>query len=432
MSFEGDALTVLLARLRETCDISDITENECVFDHLAGGGASKPARVTPSDIRPSAQREVEILRRSLDSSEALRIRMQQTIDEMTRRLQKADDDNKTLKISLKKTGDEYNTVKISLNNANTLAIRFQRSCEESMKNMKDLSERLEERDKLLTDMTVNIDNALKKNKDLEGRLQEETDRVQEFEKLLEKAEDRLTNFQENLPKVGDETEWAAALQRLLKSKDDVLKTEEENLNLLMSLKRAQELLLTSSTFIKEIRDMVASRIGEVQRDGDTKDIFSGKKDLLVERFQELNDNLVQSNILEYAIYDGFVEAFNVAIQELCTPNFLIRMGERRLYREYTKKDNISDSVLTKAFNGFMNAISIFHTIDPSTRPKMRFLKDFDRQVYRESDNIMLIFQGIAQRRTLSVNKIPGYGVIVFWELTSEERARIERKKLYVG
>jgi hypothetical protein len=301
-----------------------------------------------------------------------------------------------------------------------------------MKNMKDLSERLEERDKLLTDMTVNIDNALKKNKDLEGRLQEETDRVQEFEKLLEKAEDRLTNFQENLPKVGDETEWAAALQRLLKSKDDVLKTEEENLNLLMSLKRAQELLLTSSTFIKEIRDMVASRIGEVQRDGDTKDIFSGKKDLLVERFQELNDNLVQSNILEYAIYDGFVEAFNVAIQELCTPNFLIRMGERRLYREYTKKDNISDSVLTKAFNGFMNAISIFHTIDPSTRPKMRFLKDFDRQVYRESDNIMLIFQGIAQRRTLSVNKIPGYGVIVFWELTSEERARIERKKLYVG
>jgi uncharacterized Rmd1/YagE family protein len=293
---------------------------------------------------------------------------------------------------------------------------------------------LKKKDKLLKDMTVSRDNALKKNKDLEGRLQEETDRVQNFEKLLENAEDRLTNFQENLPKVDDETEWATALQRLLKSKDEVLKTEEENLNLLMSLKRAQELLLTSSTFIKEIRDMGASRIGEVQRDGDTKDfnIFSGKTDLLVERFQELNNNLVQSDILDYAIYDGFVKAFNVAIKELCTPNLLILRGERKLYRKYTKKDNISDSVLTKAFNRFMNAISIFHTIDPSTRAKMRFLKDFDRQVYREFENIMLIFQGIAQGRTLSVNEIPEYGVIVFWELTSEERARIERSKLIIG
>jgi len=65
MSLEGDDLTVLLVRLREASDISDITENECVLDHLAGGAVSKPTRVTPSDIRPNAESQVEILRRSL-------------------------------------------------------------------------------------------------------------------------------------------------------------------------------------------------------------------------------------------------------------------------------------------------------------------------------------------------------------------------------
>ncbi len=96
MSFEGDALTVLLVRLREASDISDITENECVFDNLEGGFASKPKRVTPSDIRPNAESQVEILRRSLKSSENVRSIMYKKIEDMTLKLEKTDDDNKTL------------------------------------------------------------------------------------------------------------------------------------------------------------------------------------------------------------------------------------------------------------------------------------------------------------------------------------------------
>jgi hypothetical protein len=307
---------------------------------------------------------------------------------------------------------------------------------------------LEKKDELLKDMTVRRDNALrdqtknyqayqkanKKNEDLEGRLQNTTKKIQDLGILLENVQDKLTNFQINLQNVGNETEWAVALQRLQKSEDDILKTEEENLNLLRSLKRAQELLLISSTFIEEIGGAGASRIGEVKRDRDTKDYenLSKRKDLLVERFQSLNDSLVKSNILEYAIYDGFVDAFNVAINEICTPNSLIQRGARRLYRLYTEKENILDSDLDKTYKGIMNAFSILQTLDPLTRPQMKDFQDFDRQIYREFENIILIFQGIAQDRTLSVNLLPGYGVIVFWELNRAELALIKKKKPHAG
>jgi hypothetical protein len=336
--------------------------------------------------------------------------MKRKIEDMTQKLEKADDDNKTLKASLKRTEDDNRKVKNLLDKAVTNATILESSLEESMKNIKDLREKLKDTDERLKDMTVSrnialrdqsknyqaYQNADKKNKDLERLLRNATDRVQELE-----------------------------------SEDERMKIYEENLNLLRSLKRAQELLLNSSTFIKEIGDAGAWRIGEVKRDRKTKDFknLSGKTALLVERLQELNGNLVKSNILDYAIYDGFVEAFNVAIKELCTPNSLILRGARRLYRLYIKKANILDSDLTKAFNGIMNAFSIFHTLE---HPQMRNFPDFDRQMYREFENILLIFQGIAQERTLSVNLLPGYGVIVFWELTSAERALIEKKKLYVG
>jgi len=443
MSLEGDALTVLLARLREASDISDITENERVLDHLAGGTVSKKTRVTPSDIRPNAESQVEILRRSLKSSENVRSIMQKKIEDMTLKLEKADDDNKTLKASLKRTEEDNQK-------AVTKTTRLESSLEESMKNMKDLREKMKDTDVLLKDMTISRDialrgqsknyqsyqNADKKKKDLERRLQNATKKVQKLETLLENAEDKLTNFQINLQNVGNQTEWAAALQRLQKSEDDILKTEEENLNLLRSLQRAQELLSHSSTFIKEIGGAGDSRMysGEVKRDRDTKDydkLFK-RKDLLVERFQSLNDILVQSDILEYAIYDGFVDAFKSAISELCTPNSLIQRGARRLYRIYEKKVNILDSDLEKAYNGIMNAFSILHTLNPMTHPRLENFQDFDAQIHREFANIILIFQGIEQERTLSVNSLPGYGIIVFWELTREERARIEKKKPHAG
>ena len=443
-------MTVLLARLREASDISDITENECVLDHVEGGFASKPTRVTPSDIRPNAQSQVEILRRSLKSSENVRIIMQKKIKDMIQKLEKADDDNKTLKDSLKRTEDDNQKVKISLDKAVTNATRLESSLEKSMKNIKDLREKLKRNDTLLKDVTISRDialrdqsknyqayqNADKKNKDLEGRLQNATTKVQELEASLEKAEDKFMKFQRSLQNVGNKTEWTSTLQRLQKSEDERLKTEEENLNLLRSLKRAQELLSHSSTFIKEIGGAGESRIysGEVKRDGDTKDYKneSERKDLLVERFQSLNESLVQADILEYAIYDGFVDAFKSAINELCTPNSLIQRGAHRLFRGYTKKVNILDSDLEKAYNGIMNAFSILHTLDPMTHPRLENFQDFDAQIHREFANIILIFQGIEQERTLSVNSLPGYGIIVFWELTREERTRIEKKKPHAG
>jgi hypothetical protein len=202
------------------------------------------------------------------------------------------------------------------------------------------------------------------------------------------------------------------------------------------LQRAQELLSSSSTFLKEICSASDWRIysGEVKRDGDTKDYKneSERKDLLVERFQSLNGILVESDILEYAIYDGFVDAFKSAIKELCTPKLLIQRGARRLYRIYEKKVNILESDLAKAYNRIMNAYSILHTIDPMTHPQLQNFEDFDLQIYREIENIVMIFEGIEADRTLSVNSLPGYGIIVFWELTRAERARIEKKKPHAG
>ncbi len=269
-----------------------------------------------------------------------------------------------------------------------------------MKNIKYLREKLKKNDTLLKDVTISRDialrdqsknylayqNADKKNKDLEGRLQNATTKVQELETSLEKAEDKLTNFQRSLQNVGNKTEWAAALQRLQKSEDERLKTEEENLNLLRSLQRAQELLSHSSTFIKEIGGEGHTRmyLEEVKRDRDTKDFknISERKDLLVERFQSLNNILVQSDILEYAIYDAFVDAFKSAIKELCTPKLLIQRGARRLYRLYPKKINILESDLERAENGIMKAFSIFHTIDPMTHPQLKKFQDFDAQIHR--------------------------------------------------
>jgi molybdopterin-biosynthesis enzyme MoeA-like protein len=376
--------------------------------------------------------------------------MKRKIEDMTLKLEKADDDKKTLKDSLKRTEDDNQRVKILLEKAITTATRSESSLEESMKNIKDLREKLKRNDTLLKDVTISRDialrdqsknyqayqNANKKNKDLERRLQNATTKVQDLEASLEKAEDKFMKFQRSLQNVGDKKELAAALQRLQKSEDDILKTEEENLNLLRSLKRAQELLSHSSTFIKEIGGAGESRIysGEVKRDRDTKDYKneSERKDLLVERFQELNGILVESDILEHAIYDGFVDAFKSAIKELCTPKLLIQRGPRRLYRIYEKKVNILESDLAKAYNRIMNAYSIFHTIDPMTHPQLQNFEDFDLQIYREIENIVMIFEGIEQERTLSVNSLPGYGIIVFWELTRAERARIEKKKPHAG
>jgi len=232
MSFEGDALTVLLARLREASDISDVRENECVLDNLAGGAVSKPTRVTPSDIRPNAESQVEILRRSLKSSENVRSIMQKKIKDMTLKLEKADDDNKTLK-------DDNQKVKISLERAFIKATRLESSLKENVRTIKNLREKLKDNDTLLKDVTISRDialrdqsknyqayqNANKKNEDLEHRLQNATTKVQELEISLEKANEKFINFQRSLQNVGNQTEWAAALQRLQKSEDDILKIE---------------------------------------------------------------------------------------------------------------------------------------------------------------------------------------------------------------
>ena len=161
MSFEGDALTVLLARLREASDISDISENECVLDHVEGGFASKPTRVTPSDIRPNAESQVEILRRSLKISENVRSIMQKKIENMTQKLEKAADDNTTLKASLKRTEDDKQKVKDLLDKSFTKATRLDSLLKEHVRTIKNLSEKLAKNDERLKDMTVSRDIALR-------------------------------------------------------------------------------------------------------------------------------------------------------------------------------------------------------------------------------------------------------------------------------
>ena len=117
----------LLARLREVSYFSDITHNDCVFDHLEGAGQSR-SQIVPSETQVSSlQMEVETLktkkqdlernlktseeqirqlRTSLKIGENVRNTMEKTIKDRTSKLEYVNDENRKLTRSVKNAEEE--------------------------------------------------------------------------------------------------------------------------------------------------------------------------------------------------------------------------------------------------------------------------------------------------------------------------------------
>ena len=425
MSLEFDPMPLLLARLREASDISHI-------NHLEGGGLSKPNKVVPVNT-PSLESQIETLRRSLQTGQNERETMKKKIKSMTVQLEKTEDDNHRLEDSLKTAKDDNHIYFDSLKKADLKIIDLQAD----LKLSKDLQK----------DTMISRDNALRKHsetyksllsarnnaKELEVRLKNADDEVKSLKGFKKSADYTHEDFKQKVLRSvdRDKKEWANALERIRKSEDKIKEREEENLNLLLSLKRAQEIIVSVSTFIKMIGDpghpIQYPPPVENARDANTRTRINPaeKKNLLVERFRRLNDGLVQSSICDYPIYREFITAFQAAINELCVPSLLRQRGKFVLYEMYAERDFISDIAIQNVKRLTLAAFAILHTIVPRKPPRLDDFRDFNLQIYREFENILCIFEGIEQNRTLHVNDIPGYGVHVFWEQTRQE---IERAK----
>lgn len=493
MSLEFDPMPVLLARLREASDISHI-------NHLEGGGLSKPNKVVPVNT-PSLEKQIETLRRSVQTGQTERETMEEKNKSMTVQLAKTEDDNRKVqlllktatervtvlekkalddesmlkirRLALKTNDDQISNLQKNLNAANIDKFRLEREKKkletdlntsearvtqltfavhnansrdaESQKHVKTLEAELKDsvvkkqdaiqskelalaKELKLYQALVHADN---KMKELEVRLKNADYEVKSLQDFKKKADDTHEEFKQKVLRSvdRDKKERANALERIRKSEDKIKEREEENLNLLLSLKRAQEIIVSVSRFIKIIGDPGHSiqypPPVENARDAKTRTRInpSEKKNLLVERFRRLNDGLVQSSICDYPIYMEFIKAFQAAINELCVPSLLRQRGKFVLYEMYAERDFISDSAIQNVKLLTLAAFAILHTIVPRKPPRLDNFKDFNLQIYREFENILCIFEGIEQNRTLHVNDIPGYGVHVFWEQTRRESER---------
>lgn len=446
MSLEWDPMPLLLARLREVCDISHI-------NHLEGGGLSKSNKVVPVNT-PSLESQVEELRRSVQSGVKSRAIMEKKIKSMAVQLETANGDNHRLEGSLKKAKDDNHSLEGLLTKADLKIKENEIYIKHADKRMIELQTDLKSSKNLQKDTMISRDNALRKYRDtynalvsarnnaeeLEGRLKNADYEVKSLKGFKNMADDTHEDFKRKVLRSvnSDKREWATALERIRTSEDKIKKREEENLNLLLSLKRAQEIIVSVSTFIKRIGDpghpIQYPPPVENARDANTRTRInpSEKKNLLVERFRRLNDGLVQSSICDSPIYNEFILGFQAAIDLLCEKSLLRQRGQCVLYEMYAERDFISDSTIQNVKRLTLAAFAILHTIAPRKPPRLDNFRDFSLQIYREFENILCIFEGIEQNRTLNVNDIPGYGVHVFWEQTRQERERANAAMKAVG
>ena len=413
-------------------------------------------------LKTATERVTVLEKKALDDESTLKIRRLalKTSDDQISNLQKNLDlanvekhrlkhEKNKLETGLKNAEDRVTQLTFAVQNANSRVAESQKHGLEREKLETDLKDRVRDLEAELKESVVKKQDAIQskelalakvlksyqalvhadnKMKELEVRLTNADYEVKNLKGFQKKADYTHEDFKRQVLRSGDsdKKEWANALERIRKSDDKIKEMEEENLNLLLSLKRAQEIIVSVSTFIKIIGDpghpIQYPPPVENARDANTRNSInpSEKKNLLVERFRRLNDGLVQSRICDYPIYMEFITTFQAAINELCVPSLLIKGGACELYKMYAEKDFISDNAIPNVKRLTLAAFAILHTIVPRKPPRLDNFKDFNLQIYREFENILCIFEGIEQNRTLHVNDIPGYGVHVFWEQTRQE------------
>ena len=457
MSLEEYTILALQAHLREGSHGSDMRHNDCVFDHLEGAGQSR-SQIVPSETQVSSlQMEVETLktkkqdlernlktseeqirqlRTSLKIGENVRNTMEKTIKDRTSKLEYANDENRKLTRSVKNAEEENRKLQLSVKNAEDENRKLTRSVKEAQDKVKSSENDLQTATGKNWKYYTDFKNADNRAKQLDHALQNASDKVKELERSLQETNHNFTTLKNSIHFKMKQNEISSLIQTNQQLNDDIKKIEHENVDLLLSLEKAQEILSSVSPYIvggdKHHRTYLVPLEPQRNRTSITyKDEYE-KKDLLVERFQRLNDALVESNILDKAIYDTFIGTFQKAITVLCEPKMPIKQRKSTLYRTYVKKDFIPTSEISKLKDLTIQSFSCFKSTVSVTKPIYKGFLNFDQQIHREFENILCIFQGILQKRVLHINFIQGYGDHVFWEMNKREKERVQRITGHIG
>lgn len=398
----------LLTRLREVSYFSDITHNDCVFDHLEGGVQSRNKVTSFESERKTLEYQIQSLseqnrslQRDLETSNNKNVELESLLmnavrgkDAMTLKLQKLETEKDTveqdlqaMKMNLQRSSEEHKKVTLALQ---AMKLKLQRSSEDHEK--------------------VKMD--------------------------LRKADQRAANLEKTL-----DSERKKSVRKgeedVRQMKLQVKRVETEKINLLLSLDRAQETVSTIAQFIAHTgtewhtRDYVVpyhNWHGSFEYED-----FETKTNLLIQRFQCLNSVLKFSNVLQFSIYRNFIVAFQKAIDVLCTHGHAHTKKEEdiSIYSEYKRKDGIKKADIDTVKPLTIDAFMCYKTTESVTKPSGGQMK-FDLQIHREFENILCIYEGFDEDKRLKAKVLPGYGFHVFLDLTAHDLQRISKLRKYMG
>lgn len=374
MSLEEYTILALQARLREGSHVSDMTHNDCVFDHLEGAGQSR-SQIVPSETQVSSlQMEVETLKNQKRSVERDLDTCNKKKDELERTLLNVQRINNNIQLKVTTLESERSTLQ---GNLDSMKLKLLRISEENTKVKKDL-----------------------KNAD---------ERAAKLEITIERGRKTYIKHDEE-------------------NASDISKIKDENMSLLLSLHRAQETVSTIAKFLvvsgrdwhrREYQSPNPNFYGSFYYDD-----FETKIGALIERFNGLNHILLNSDILQYKIYNDFILAFQKAADVLCTHSY----GKKFiLYNEYKKKDNLRKVDIDIAKPLTIEAFIYYKTTESVNKPTLPNKKDFDLQVHREFENILCLYEGFDEDKRLKGKWIEGYGFHVFLDVSAEDIARARRR-----
>jgi hypothetical protein len=360
-----------------------MTHNEYVFDHLEGAGQSRN-QVTPSETQVSSlQLEVESLKIQKRSVERDLDTCNKKKDELERTLLKVQGMNNNIQLKVTTLESERSILQGELN---SMKLKLQRNSDENAKLKRDLKTADERAAKL----EISIEKERKKS----------------IKNDEEKA--RMTKI-------------------------DIRKIEDENLSLILSLHRAQETVSTIAKFLalsghdwhrREYQSPNPTWFGSFYYDD-----FETKICALIERFNGLNHILLNSDILQYKIYNNFILAFKKAVDVLCTPSH----GKKFiLYNEYQKKGSLTKDDIDIAKPLTIEAFMCYKTTESVNKPTLPNRKNFDLQVHREFENILCLYEGFDEDKRLKGKWIDGYGFHVFLDVSEEDIAHARRRSRIIN
>ena len=378
MSLEEYTILALQAHLREGSHVSDMTHNDCVFDHLEGAGQSR-SQIVPSETQVSIlQMEVESLKIQKRSVERDLDTCNKKKDELERTLLNVQRINNNIQLKVTTLESERSTLQGDLD---SMKLKLRSISEENMK----------------------------------------------VKKKLKTAEERATKLENTIARER-KTSIKNDEENAKMTTSDIRKIKDENLSLILSLHRAQETVSTIAKFLafsghdwyrREYPVPSHTWFGTFYYDD-----FETKIGALIERFNGLNHILLNSDILQYKIYNDFILAFQKAADVLCTHSY----GKKFiLYNEYQKKASLRKDDVNIAKPLTIEAFICYNTTESVNKPTLPNRKNFDLQVHREFENILCLYEGFDEDKRLKGKWIEGYGFHVFLDVSEEDIARARRR-----